>query len=87
MPRENADAKGKRYVAEGRLTVKVVDFKSGTRFPIVAECRGTDQTYRLGFDAQDGWRCTCEARGRCAHLVALGLVTSLDQFSGGTFPG
>jgi hypothetical protein len=75
--RENADAKGRRYIVDGRLVVERVDY-THKRFPIVASCRGSGQTYRLGFDLQDGWRCNCEARGHCAHLVALQLVTNLD---------
>ncbi|MBA3413298.1 MAG: SWIM zinc finger family protein [Actinobacteria bacterium] len=33
--------------------------------------------YRLGY--RDGrWACSCPARGRCAHLLALGLVVALE---------
>jgi len=68
--RESAETKGRRYLTEGRLTIEVVD---GSK--IVASCRGGGELYRLGFDPKSRtWRCTCWARGRCAHLVALMLV-------------
>lgn len=72
MSRENVQVKGRRYLTEGRLTVERVG--SGL---IVASCRGDDgDVYQLGFDPRKGqWRCTCPARGRCCHLVALRLVT------------
>jgi uncharacterized Zn finger protein len=70
---ENARAKGRRLLEEGRLTVERVD-ASGY---VQATCRGDSAAvYHLGFDPGRGqWRCTCPARGRCAHLIALQLVT------------
>lgn len=68
MAREDVEAKGRRYLAEGRL---VVTLAGGAM--IEARCRGTGAVHRLGFDM--GWWCTCPARGRCSHLVALQLVT------------
>lgn len=72
--RENVDAKGRRLLTEGRLLVKKVDGRM-----IVAQCRGDHgEMYDLGHDPKNGqWRCTCPARGRCSHLVALQLVTAL----------
>ena len=72
LGRENAAAKGRRYLTEGRLTVERVDGDL-----VGASCRGdSGETYRLGYDpAQQEWHCTCPARGRCSHLVALMLVT------------
>jgi uncharacterized Zn finger protein len=67
--RENAEAKGQRYAAEGRLIVEHVDERG-----IRAICRGVGDVYNLGFEA-GRWSCTCPAKGRCAHLVALMLVT------------
>ena len=77
MPRESAEAKGKRYLTEGRLTVTVVRSPdTNGRAPVVAECRGSDTTYKLGYDdTTKTWRCTCPAKTTCAHLVALQLVT------------
>ena len=72
--RENAEAKARRYVCEGRLTVLYVRH-GGTL--VRATCRGDGTTYKLGYwpDAK-GWRCDCPAKtGKCAHLLALRLVT------------
>jgi len=69
--RENARAKGRRYLAEGRLVVREA---GGAR--IVATCRGAGAEHRLGCDEDGLWWCTCPAHGRCAHLVALQLVTA-----------
>jgi uncharacterized Zn finger protein len=67
--RENAERKGRRYLAEGRLTVERVDV-AGVR----ATCRGAGALYSLGYE--NGRRhCSCPAAGRCAHLVGLMLVT------------
>ena len=73
-PRENAAAKGRRYLAEGRLVVRAVDERAGTARAV---CRGDGAVYALGRDG-GGWFCSCPARSRCAHLVALGLVVALD---------
>lgn len=70
--RENVDTKGRRLLAEGRLTVVCVDGKK-----IIAECKGDSaEIYHLGWDPNEReWRCTCIARGKCSHLVALQLIT------------
>jgi len=68
MPRETIETKALRYLAEGRLHVYRVH--GGV---VEATCHGTD-LYHLGFDGRD-WSCTCAAYGRCAHLLALELVT------------
>lgn len=73
--RENAQAKGLRYLAEHRLTVLRVD---GER--LQAECRGAGAVYRVGW--QDGrWSCDCPALGACAHLYALQAVTVREAAS------
>jgi hypothetical protein len=72
MTRESADAKARRYLVEGRLTVLEVG-------PAVvrATCRGDGQVYRCGW-WRGRWGCTCPAAGTfraaCAHLLALRLV-------------
>lgn len=71
--RENAQAKARRYLAEGRLVVRHVDDRTA-----LAECRGDGATWPLGFE-DGGWWCACPARGRCAHELALGLVTSFKR--------
>lgn len=67
---ENIEQKGRRYLTEGRVTVTHLDGDI-----VTAEARGGDAMYSLGFDTvRRNWYCTCLARGRCAHLVALQLV-------------
>jgi uncharacterized Zn finger protein len=68
--RENSEAKGRRYLSEGRLTVGLI---SNGR--ILATCRGGEgNDYVLGFNER-GWHCDCPALGMCAHLHALWLIT------------
>ena len=68
--RESVPAKGRRLLTEGRLIVLEV-----SRGRVSATCRGdSGAIYRVGHDGS-GWSCTCEAKGRCSHLVALMLVT------------
>lgn len=63
-----AEAKGRRYLAEGRLLVTAV-----TGDVVEATCRGDGAVYRLGWHGT--WECSCPARTeRCAHLTALRLV-------------
>jgi len=66
------EEKGRRLLSEGRLTLLEVD---GDR--IKAECRGDSAAvYDTGFSEERGeWYCSCPARSKCAHLVALQLVT------------
>jgi hypothetical protein len=68
--RETIDLKAARYLGEGRLLVWRVDSTA-----IEATCRGGGAIYDLGHDG-DRWHCTCPARTRCAHVVALQLVTA-----------
>ena len=69
MPRENAHDKGRRYLTEGRLEIRAVSDRH-----VSARCRGdSGEIYTLAGDAQ-GFSCSCLARGRCSHLVALLLV-------------
>jgi len=73
VPRESAETKARRYLAEGRLTVLRVGEIIG------AECRGSGVVYRLGFDGRD-WFCECPALSRrCSHLLALQSVTVLPE--------
>lgn len=116
MPsRENADDKGRRYLAEGRLSVvkvlpdddtldrvskllrwaqdradrlgeeeglveRITDLRQSfdtiRAKSIVGVCRGDGETYSLGYDSRRrAWSCSCPAKSKCAHLVALRLVT------------
>jgi hypothetical protein len=72
MSRESVEAKGRRYLVEGRL--QVVEVGPGL---VRALCRGDGALHRLGW-WRGRWGCSCPAGtfGRqCAHLVALRLVT------------
>ena len=69
---ETIAEKASRYLIEGRLIVERVD-----EHAIVARCRGRGAVYRLGYH-DDGWHCTCPARGDCSHLLALQLVTCAE---------
>jgi hypothetical protein len=66
---ETIDQKARRYLTEGRLVVELVNGDE-----IRARCRGGGAVYELGLEAGEWW-CGCAARGRCAHLTALQLVT------------
>jgi hypothetical protein len=69
VSRENARAKGLRYLCEHRLTVLRVEPER-----VEAECRGGGAVYKVGW--RDGrWRCDCPAMGTCSHLHALQAVT------------
>lgn len=75
MSREDARTKGLRYLVEGRLVILSV---SDDR--IEATARGDGETYRLGFDLDRWWWCTCPAvTPRCAHLLALRSVTVIPR--------
>lgn len=72
--RENAAAKGRRLLTEGRLCVVAIDETSATAS---AECRGdSGMTYIVGRDEAGRWFCACPAMGRCSHVIALQLVVS-----------
>ena len=70
MPRENAQAKARRYLAEARLIVTAVN-----EHQVTAICRGGGALYELRF-GRGGWSCTCPAKTTCSHLIALQLVTA-----------
>lgn len=70
MARESIHVKACRYLAEGRVVVGLVD-----RGRVVACVRGSGAIYEVHHD-RDLWWCTCPARGRCAHLLAVQLVTA-----------
>jgi uncharacterized Zn finger protein len=68
--RESVDDKAKRYLAEGRVLVeRVADDE------VSATVRGGGDLYRVSHQ-RGGWDCSCPARTRCAHLVAVGRITA-----------
>lgn len=70
MSRESAEAKASRYLSQGRLIISRV-----APGEVDATCRGDGAVYRVGY-RRGQWFCDCPARGRCAHLLALGLVVA-----------
>lgn len=66
--REDAFAKGKRYILEGRLTIESVNGS------VAATAKGDGAVYRLGWE-RGRWFCDCPCRtDQCSHLKALRLV-------------
>lgn len=75
MTRETTAAKARRLLGEGALTITYV---SGD--VVNAVCTGDSAVYELGHDPARGWWCQCPARpGRCSHVEALRLVTTLRR--------
>jgi uncharacterized Zn finger protein len=70
VPRENAAAKARRYLAEGRVVVT-----DASAAKVRATVRGDGALDPVEYLA-GAWSCPCAARGRCAHLLAVGLVTA-----------
>jgi uncharacterized Zn finger protein len=68
--RESIEEKAVRYLSERRLRVERV-----VPGEVRATCVGGER-YELGFEGGEWW-CSCPARGRCAHLVALELVVGV----------
>ncbi len=70
MNKESVVDKAHRYLTEGRVIVLVAG--PGR---VVATVRGDAEVHQVAYE-RGGWRCSCPARGRCAHLLAVGLVTA-----------
>lgn len=75
--RESAHDKGRRYLTEGRLTIRAYSRAEG----VIAVVRGdSGLIYRAEWSPDLGWLCNCPARtDQCAHPVALRLVTVADD--------
>ena len=70
MVRENAASKSRRYLAEGRVVITKVSDRI-----VTAQIRGDAAVWDVVY--QNGkWSCTCPARGRCSHLLAVGAVVA-----------
>jgi uncharacterized Zn finger protein len=70
--RENAEAKARRYLGEGRLELQRVDSHA-----VLARCLGDEgDSYSVCWDEdRKSWCCDCPAFGpRCAHVLALARV-------------
>lgn len=73
MARENAAAKARRYLGEGRLVLTRVD-----PLRVIGACRGDGAIHTVTY-TQRTWACTCPARtDQCAHLLAVRLVVAVD---------
>ncbi len=72
MPRESAATKARRYLTEGRVVIVHVERGRAT-----AVVRGDGHLHHVTVHGA-AWSCTCAARGRCSHQLAVGLVTAVD---------
>lgn len=70
MTRENAEAKGQRYLTEGRVVIEA----AGPGY-LSATVRGAGDIHVVSF-ARGGWACSCSARGLCSHLHAVRQVAA-----------
>ena len=71
--RENAASKARRYLAEGRVVlVRVTDSTA------LARVRGGGAVHTVSASPAF-WSCSCPAKGRCAHELALGLVVAIPR--------
>jgi len=68
--KESVTDKAHRYLTEGRV---VVSFAAPG--VVNATVRGDADIHEVTYE-RGGWHCTCPARGRCAHLLAVGLITA-----------
>jgi len=73
---ENAAAKGRRLLVEGRVRLIEVDEAGGH---VVADVRGDSaRIYAVIYGAGDGWRCDCPTYGVCSHIRAVQLVVAVE---------
>ena len=70
MFKENAPTKAMRYLVEGRILIRLVSDSA-----VSAQVRGR-QVYDVEHAPGRGWSCTCPARGRCAHRLAVAHVVA-----------
>jgi len=70
--RELAPDKARRYLVAGRVVIRRI-----TPRTVMAQVRGDGEMYTVIGDPA-GWSCTCPARGRCCHQIAVGLVVDLS---------
>ena len=73
MAREDASAKARRYLGEGRVILDHVSEGS-----VRGHIRGDAHIWKAVYD-EGAWFCNCPARSdQCAHLQALRLVVAVD---------
>jgi hypothetical protein len=75
--RESASSKARRLLTEGRIRIT----GANTVEPfLAATVRGdSGSIYEVGFEPDGGWWCSCDARGRCSHLISLQLLFVTDE--------
>jgi hypothetical protein len=77
MTTETAHDKARRYLGDGRLTIRAFS-RAGVVAFVVGEDSGL--TYRAEWSPDLGWRCNCVSREQlCAHVIALRLITVAHQ--------
>ena len=69
--RESVETKAERYLIQGRVSIVSADDRS-----ITASVKGDSGHYTAARN-HSRWACSCPARGRCCHLLALQRVCSL----------
>lgn len=70
----------RRFAAEGCVVTASVRENAASkarRYLGDGRVRGDGAAWSTGRD-EHGWFCTCPARGRCAHLIAVGLIVALE---------
>ena len=58
-----------QYLAAGAIDIVFADGEH-----VAALCEGYSKSYRLGFEPERGWWCSCRIPGECPHLLALRTV-------------
>jgi hypothetical protein len=75
--REDAPTKARRLLIEGRIRITAAN---ATEPFLAARVRGdSGAIYQVGFEPDGGWWCSCDARGRCSHVLALQLLFVADE--------
>ena len=69
MPKETAEGKARRLLAEGAVHVHTADENR-----VTARVRGASGVYDVTW-LGGRWSCTCAAYGRCSHVKAVRLCT------------
>ena len=81
MVRENTTAKAGRYLQEGRVIITAV-----APGHVTAIARGDRRLYRVTYQ-HPHWSCTCPARRRCSHLIAVRRVVGASVDNSNDLPG
>jgi uncharacterized Zn finger protein len=69
--RENAHAKARRLLGEGRVVLLNVHGRL-----VRAQVRGDSGVFYEVTHEHGTWHCDCEARSQCSHVQACQLVTA-----------